>query len=193
MVTLEQVEKLRHYANISYDEARNALEKAGGDILEAIIILEKQNLVKESINGGYHNTRRGKQNTENDFKESEAKNGTRVDKNKGTSFSELMGRVFKWLGAIISKGNMNYLEVVKDGNNVIAIPVTVFAILLLFMFWAIVPLIVIGLFFGYRYTFIGPDLGKEKLNRVMDSAAKAAENFKKEMKSDNSDGENSGN
>ena len=33
MVTLEQVEKLRQYASISYEEAKAALEETNGDIL----------------------------------------------------------------------------------------------------------------------------------------------------------------
>ena len=56
MVTLEQVERLRQYENITYDEAKKALEEAKGDMLEAIIILEKQNLIQEPENGGYHNS-----------------------------------------------------------------------------------------------------------------------------------------
>ena len=51
------------------------------------------------------------------------------------------------------------------------IPVTVLVVFLLFAFWLIIPLIIIGLFFGYRYMFSGPDLGKENVNRAMDSVA----------------------
>ncbi len=42
MVTLEQVEKLCERANISYEEAKVALEETNGDILEAIIKSGKQ-------------------------------------------------------------------------------------------------------------------------------------------------------
>ena len=41
-ITLEQVEKLRAHANVSYEDARAALEATGGDMLEAIIRLEKE-------------------------------------------------------------------------------------------------------------------------------------------------------
>lgn len=37
MTTLEQVEKLCAMANISYEEAKAALDAAKGDLLEAII------------------------------------------------------------------------------------------------------------------------------------------------------------
>ncbi len=56
-----------------------------------------------------------------------------------------------------------------------AIPVTVLAVLLIFTFWITIPIIILGLFFGYRYMFSGPDLGKENVNRAMDSVADVAE------------------
>ncbi len=65
------------------------------------------------------------------------------------------------------------------------VPVTVLAVLLIFTFWITVPLIIVGLFFGYRYRFAGPDLGKENVNQALDSVAKAAENFKREVKDGN--------
>ena len=52
----------------------------------------------------------------------------------------------------------------------------------------VIPLIIIGLFFDYRYRFAGPDLGKEHVNRAMDSVAEAADNFKHEVKGDKTDG-----
>lgn len=58
MVTLEQVEKLRQYASISYEEAKAALEETNGDILEAIVNLEKQNKINGPKEGGYCNSRR---------------------------------------------------------------------------------------------------------------------------------------
>ena len=193
MVTLEQVEKLRQYGNVTYDQAKKALEEAEGDILEAIIILENQNLIEKPVNGGYHNTKNEEENHKENFQEKEFQNGNKGNNKHGASFSELAGRFFKWFSKIIKRGNMNHFEVTKDKENVITIPATVLVLLLLFMFWIITPLMVVGLFFGYRYTFTGPDLGKDNVNRAMDSVAEAAENFKKEMKSDNNHGENSNN
>lgn len=56
MVTLEKVEKLREYANISYDEAKKALENADGDILQALIDLERQGKVQSPKGGGQYHT-----------------------------------------------------------------------------------------------------------------------------------------
>lgn len=47
---LEQIEMLRAKANITYEEARDALNNSSGDIVEALIYLEKQNKTKSSSN-----------------------------------------------------------------------------------------------------------------------------------------------
>jgi len=45
-VSLEQIEMLKERANISYGEAKEILEKSNGDILEALINLEKESKLK---------------------------------------------------------------------------------------------------------------------------------------------------
>ncbi|MDD2620249.1 MAG: DUF4342 domain-containing protein [Syntrophomonadaceae bacterium] len=46
-VSLELIEKLRERAEVSYEEAKAALEKCDGDIVEALIYLEQQNKIKK--------------------------------------------------------------------------------------------------------------------------------------------------
>lgn len=189
MVTLEQVEKLRQRANISYDEAKAALEETNGDMLEAIINLEKRNRIKPPKGGGYYSSKNSQEGRKQEQYSGTTEDGTKVD--YGASFGELMGRFFRWCGKIINRGNKNYFEVIKDGEKIMAIPVTVLAVLLIFTFWITIPILILGLFFGYRYMFSGPDLGKENVNRAMDSVADVADNLKKEVKGEKSDGENS--
>jgi hypothetical protein len=45
-VKLEQIEMLRERANVTYEEAREALEMCNGDMVEALIYLERNNKVK---------------------------------------------------------------------------------------------------------------------------------------------------
>jgi hypothetical protein len=184
MVTLEQVTKLREYANISFEEAKAALEATNGDVLEAIVNLEKQNRIKSPDGGGSYNTaQQAAPPTENG---SDAKSESAST--QSTSFGELIGRFFRWCGRVIHKGNINSLEVLRGKENIMSIPVTVLVLLLIVAFWIVIPLIIIGLFFDYRYRFAGPDLGKEHVNRAMDSVAEAADNFKHEVKGDKTDG-----
>jgi len=46
-ISLEQIEALRERAHVSYEEAKDALEKCNGDIVEALVYLEKNNKIKE--------------------------------------------------------------------------------------------------------------------------------------------------
>ena len=47
MDTMEKVEALRKKANISYEEAKNVLEQANGDLLDAMVILERQSKINK--------------------------------------------------------------------------------------------------------------------------------------------------
>lgn len=46
-ISLELIEKLKERANVSYAEAKEALEKCNGDLLEALIDLEKENKIRK--------------------------------------------------------------------------------------------------------------------------------------------------
>lgn len=191
MVNLEQVEKLRGYANISFEEAKVALEETDGDILEAIVNLEKRGRINKPEGGGTFNSK--SEEDESHEKENRGTGNNSYSKSEDSSFSKMVGKFFKGLGNLISKGNRNTFDVIKDKDIAMSIPITVMAILLIFTFWITIPLIIVGLFFGYRYRIIGPDLGKENVNRAMDSVADAAENLKNEVKGDIRDGKNSDN
>lgn len=173
MATLEQVERLREKANVSFEEAKEALDATGGDLLDAIIYLEKQGKVPPPPGGGSYSSY-----------EKEEKSGTNESSNetKYESFGEVLKKIGRLCVKLIKKGNSNYFEAEKEGNAVITFPVTVLVLLLLFMFWIVVPLLIIGLFFGYRYRFRGDELGRETINRVMDSASNTAEEIKRSIK-----------
>lgn len=49
-VNLELIEMLRERANISYEEAKEALEKCNNDVVDALIYLEKQDKIKTPQN-----------------------------------------------------------------------------------------------------------------------------------------------
>lgn len=101
MVTLEQVEKLCERANISYDEARAALEETNGDILEAIINLEKQNRI-QAPRGGYYNSRNTQQDRETNCLGENTSGEYRED--NCIYFKELVGKFIGCLGCKVKCG-----------------------------------------------------------------------------------------
>ena len=182
MTTLEQVEKLREKANVSYDEAKAALDAANGDLLEALIYLEKEGKVNTPSGGGYYSSEKVEVEGSNvEPRNENCGEKQNRDYSSGESFSSLMKRFGNFCLKIIRKGNTNYFEVLLGQESKALLPVTVLVLLLVFAFWITIPLIVIGLFFGFRYRFNGPDFNGNAVNDAMNSAAVAAENLKKSI------------
>lgn len=64
------------------------------------------------------------------------------------------------------------------------IPVLLLVILLLLSVWTILIVLAIGLFFGFSYSFAGPDLGKQEINDAMAKANDVADDIKSEFQKD---------
>ena len=90
-------------------------------------------------------------------------------RDKDTTFGELCGKFFGFIGRLIEKGNQNYLDVTHKGKHVLSISMTVLVLLLILGFWVIIPLMIVGLFFQFQYHFRG-------------TGSEAAESVKREMK-----------
>ncbi|WP_407314370.1 ubiquitin [Desulfosporosinus sp. SB140] len=182
MTTLEHVEKLCAMANISYEEAKAALDAANGDLLEAIIYLEKQGKISAPTGGGYYSSAKTNDPNAESFKENcWGKHHHHHHCHDGKTFFSVLKSIGKFCVKMIRRGNANSFEVLKGDEIKASFPVTVLALLLICAFWVTIPLVVIGLFFGLRYRFNGPDFSGNTVNDAMDSAADAAENLKKSI------------
>ena len=188
-VNMEQVEKLKARADISYEEAKDALERCGGDLLEAMICLEKQGKAKAGGVGSYDSRRAEPRAAEHapayvgaGGGDGEQRHGSRDNQNrgnKGSGFSDAMREIWRFICRVIRKGNENHFEVYREGRRVLDMPVTLLVLFLLFLFYVTLPALIVALFFGCRYRFRGPDLGGENINEVMNDAADVAENLKR--------------
>ncbi len=178
MASFDSVEKLRERSNVSYEDARAALNACGDDLLEAIIYLEKQGKVSPPAGGGSYTSRHEPAPANTDRR-------SRSAENSGESFSDIMRRFWRWCGKVLHSGNSNQFEVWHKNEKIISVPVTVLVLLLLFAFWITAPLLVAGLFCSCRYAFSGSASRPLNVNDVMDSAANAAEGLKHEIKQAN--------
>ncbi len=177
MATMEHVEKLREKANVSYAEAKAALDACGDDLLEALLYLERQGKVNPPEHGGFYSSE-----SEQKEKQSGTTETAHSSEPAGESFSELMGRFFRWIGGLFKKGCENLFDVRRGDSQIITMPVIVLVLLLIFCFWIVIPLLIIGLFLGCRYRFRGRDVEKTAVNKVMESAENAAETLKTDIK-----------
>ena len=162
MTEYEKVEKLCEKANISYEEAKVALEAADWDLLEALVLLEKEGRIENGA--AHHSTRTEAAPEEEPEKES-------AFKQHAVSFRD---QIRKFIRICCD----NHFEVSHKGKEVLCIPVIVLVILVLVSVGWTLAVLAAGLFFGLRYTLHGPQLGKPAVNDVMDKAADAAENVR---------------
>lgn len=177
MDQLKRVEKIREKTGVSYEEAKAALDAAGGDVLDAIVYLENQGKIRRPEKQVY--TTKPEQETSIELKEA-AK--AYEDENHET-FGDIVKKFLKWCGRMIKKGCENFFIVSKHHEEIMSVPVIVLALLLLFAFWIVLPLLVVGLFCGFRYSFRGNITKSVDVNKACDKAAEACESVKREFKS----------
>jgi hypothetical protein len=157
------VEKLKNETNISYEEAKIALEKSNWDILDAFVYLEEKGKVqKPSVSIFY--TNEYKEN----YKYSEITNNKDQENNynntkKDNTFEGIFVKVCK----IIDTCNNIFFEIKRENKTFLRIPSTVIILLLAFAFWIIIPLYIAGLFFDVEFSLSGKRVEINKINHVL--------------------------
>ena len=176
-ITLEMVERLREKAPVSYGQAKRALEYSGGNLLDALIYLEEQGAIPRQ-EGAYFTTRGETPPPPPPAPpapepEAETGGGKKKKKKRPAREAKVGGRpsllqtLRRWLID-------NELEIWRKDKPVTALPVLILVLLVIFAYYVTIPLLILGLFLGFRYRFSGPDLERDSLNDVMDNVADTA-------------------
>lgn len=171
MEMLEKVERLREKANVTYEEAKAALEQTGGDLLDAMVLLERQGKVKEPARSTF--------STEYEEQTEYIKVKDKVEEQEKAAprFGRTIGRLFRGFIRFIKQTTF---IVTRGEDTVFTMPTVVFA-LLLFFFWEILaPVMIIALFFGVRYSFDGEEEA-ERANSILHKAGDFAEDVRSEF------------
>ncbi len=173
MDEFEKVEKLRQRANVTYEEAREALKECNGDLLDAMVYLEKQG----KVNAPESSVFKTSYEEQTQYKDVPA---TVLEQQKNTD-KKSFGEKFKHLCKIIwEKLRDNTLLVERKGKEVIKLPLWATVLILLFAWHVILVAVLISLFFDFHYSLEGEgDL--EKANKVMEKATEAADHVKQEF------------
>ena len=166
-ITVEMVERLREKAPVSYAQAKEALEYSEGNLLDALIYLEEKEsqptaaelVVQETPEPGKKKKHRSPLGVVVVWPKGE--------KRRDRSLRELLSRLYRVLVD-------NELEVWRRDEPVTSLPLLILLILFVFAFYVTIPLLLIGLFFGFRYRFSGPELERDSINDVMENVASTA-------------------
>lgn len=171
----EMIEILMGKVNVSKEEATEALENCGWDLLDAIIYLERKGKVENN-----ETTTIIEVQSESQKEEKEKEHKSHDEKCGG--IGEIVGRVFRFIGKVLKKGNENYFEIRKENEKPIRISLTISVLLLIFLFVPSTILLVVGLFCGYKYSVVGPNINYEGVNDIFEKVSESADTIKKDFK-----------
>ena len=172
MDNMQMVEKLREYADVTYEEAKAALDEANGDLLEAVILLERQGKTKKPEQSTY-TTKAEEQPQYQDVRE----RIEQQEKKASDGFGRKTGRAVKKVVNILRR---NFFQVTRSDNLLFQMPVWVFALILLFFWETVIPVMLISLFFGVRFSFTGED-DLSSANNFMEKAGDMADEVRSEF------------
>jgi hypothetical protein len=121
MINLENIDVLKERANVSYQEAKEALELCDGNLVDALIYLEKSEKIRPERKAAREKFAESSQN-----------------------FGEETKKVFEKMGK-------HRFMIQKDGETFLNIPSVLALILIICTFPVSVVLLVLGFVFGYKY------------------------------------------
>lgn len=159
-VTLELVDQLRKRADVSYEEAKAVLEEADGSLLDALILLEQRGKIRSD----------GGQSARYSTKPGEETGAPSGESQPQYEDEEQKGGVWSYIGRCLTD---NRFEIWRNGVYTDSIPLILFGLLVLLAFWITLPLLGIGLLFGFRYRFAGPDFDDNTVSQAVNHAAEA--------------------
>ncbi|MEW9095388.1 MAG: DUF4342 domain-containing protein [Clostridiaceae bacterium] len=169
----EMIEIIIAKANVTREEAINALEKCNWDIVDSIIYLERSGKIENNEATAIIEIKEKEQYKKEDSKKHEEKHG---------GIGEIIGRMFKFIGKLIKKGNRNFFEIKKENEKPIKISLTISVLLLIFLSVPTTVLLVIGLFCGYKYSLVGSYDNYNEVNNVFEKVSESADTIKKGFK-----------
>lgn len=170
MEQFEKVEKLRERANVSYEEAKEALEACEWDLLDAMVYLEKNGKAKGPAQEAYST------NYEEQPQYVSVEDKVKEHKETSDGFFKKLGKLLKifWQKCVD-----NSFCVTRKGEEVIKIPAWALVLALLIEWRLVVVVLIVGLFCGCHYSFCGKD-DLEEVNKVMEKASEFADKAKDE-------------
>ena len=156
-VRYEMVEQLAHKCSVSLEEAKAALETNGWNVLSATHQLEQEAFKRRQELNEIISSQAAETASEQDQRtvaNSDTVSGSQTEASGKTQ--RKAGETVKKLGSaimdLIRQGNRNRFVIRRNGEQLLDMPVTILALLLLGSFGTCAFLMVLGLFFGCRYT-----------------------------------------
>ena len=174
MDKLEKIDRLRERASVTYEEARDALAQSGDDLLDAIVLLEKQGKVRQPEHSSY--------STQYEEQKEYIRVQDKVEEQRQSapSFTRSLYRIFHFFFRFTLHTSFH---VRRRERDLFLVPTWVLALALIFFWRAVLPLGVIAMLFGIRYSFEGNE-DTDTANEILHKAGRFADGFEHEMRKD---------
>ena len=166
MDDLEKVETIRTKCNVSYTDAKAALDAADGNVLDAIIWLESQG--KTQTTSAHAATESAP--ADEPSAEMVAAQAAYEKSSEKTDFSKKMDSVWEYLKKLFRLSLDTKFIATRRDAIILNIPILI-PIVALFAWGATIWLMLIGLFFGMRYRIDSDGDVPGSINNLMDHAA----------------------
>lgn len=171
MTNTEMIDKIVQKSGITREQAEDALAKNNWDLLDAMIYVERNYSQQASSSSSSYSTYNGGYN--------QNPQSFRFDEKQKTQSGSFDGEgVLKKLWEFLVR---NSLVISRNGRDIAALPVIVWAVLLLSSFSSILVIMLLTMFFDVKYYFRGQQLGTDAVNGVMDSIFNLVQKVKKSI------------
>jgi len=174
MDIMEKVEILREKADISYEEAKNVLEQANGDLLDAMVILERQCKIRKPETEIIKREDTAENTEEATAEESKEESSKQTKEQRETSTDSIGKKVKTTVDKVMQVLKNNSFRISRKEDTLFMMPAWVLALILLFAWKAVIPVMLIALLFKVRYTFEGTE-DMSSANEFMDKVSSMAE------------------
>lgn len=137
MEHIDMILKLSEKANVSYDDARDVLERSDWDMLSALTLLEAEGKIKPLTSS--------MTTVENEYQYEEVKATASSRREKNGGLWEKIVRLFRLL-------MNNYFIIRRGGKEILSLPALFAIIIALWMIWPVIIGLIIGFMFNCTYS-----------------------------------------
>ena len=148
-------------------------EEIWDDLLDAMILLEKAGKTRAPESSSY--------STQYEDQKQYVSVTERIEKGKKAEGESAGKKIREILGKIWHVLSRNFLAICREGETIVKIPLWVALIVLFASWFTVLVLVVVSLFFGCRYRFVG-EADMQAANDSMDKAANAADRANEDFK-----------
>ena len=131
-VTMEQVERLREKSGATYEACRDALERTGGNLLDAIILLEREGHSRTA--GATFTTRPGEKAAEAARLVLSPESAQSGRGRKRSDWRDGAAEVWEAGKNLLRHATVNQFEVWRRGEMMTSMPVLILALLIILVF-----------------------------------------------------------